>query len=133
MAASVGCAEFWVPASGARVLRAGSASVVRAGDARQEGGTALIRQVAVCYSLALPQGARLRTEHCTDVACDNGHGDESEHAQLAPRSLPTVLRAVKMLTKWLSSARLETRTKESNMCASIRVINPQCAMKVKAA
>ena len=37
---------------------------------------------------------------------------------------------VEMLIKWLSLSRLETRTKESNVYASIRVANPECAMKV---
>ena len=52
--------------------------------------------------------------------------DKAEELQCAPLREAGGLAppcALKILTKWFNSARLETRTKESNMYASTRVAN----------
>jgi len=50
--------------------------------------------------------------------------DGTEEGQRAPQggACPS---ALWILTKWLTRARLVTRTKESNMYASFRVANPR--------
>ena len=49
-----------------------------------------------------------------------------------PEGWGMLLCALGTLAKWLLSTRLETRTKESNMCASARGLTPQRVMKVNA-
>lgn len=52
--------------------------------------------------------------------------ESASRGEVALASVPSgYARSVRAcLTKWVYAARLETRTKESNMCASTRVANP---------
>ena len=116
---------------GTRVLCAlgVSASVCRSGESLGEGADSALAYEA-CYSPSVIPGFGQRTRQQTPfglvpVACATksfGHETCAGSEVVYCGRRPYVLLA--MLTKWFSLTRLETRTKESNIYASIWVQNP---------
>ena len=110
----------------ARLLRANviacchSASAAMGFDRAVRSGSCLVRHLQCSLGgNALEMGIRLRGERMSAVELVRGL------AGWACAPMP-------MMTKWFSSTRLETRTKESNICASSRVNKLACVMKVTA-
>ena len=88
---------------------------------------------SVSVSVGFEQPARSASYLMCHLPCTCG--DTSKNMVACPRVcecfwLPSIAHG--LMTKWFFSTRLETRTKESNMCASSWVVKPACVMKVTA-
>ena len=112
---------------GLAVARSGSGSVRRAGETCEEVGCAsaylfnLQRYRRLDRGLmARPYGLVAASWVCARL------GEQSSACFVLHSPRPSSVCVIGILTKWFSSTRLETRTKEFSSCASIRVANP-CA------